>query len=433
MHLQRANTGKLITFSPSSALTCGGEGCIYPVPQDPSLVAKIYHQPTEEHARKLALMVAHPPEDPMAAQGHVSIAWPLDLLKDVNHKGKVVGFLMTRVNDMSPIIDFYNPGTRRQFCPLFNWRYLHQTARNLAAAVGAVHKRGSVIADVNCRNVLASERALVTLVDTDSFQVRDLQDGHVYRCPVGTAEYTPPELQGCDLSTVDRTSQQDCFGLAVIIFALLMEGTHPFAGVFLGKGDPPPYEERIRLGHFPYSEKNTVPYRPMPIAPSFEILNPSLQRLFVRCFEEGHRDPSARPDAQHWADALDEAQNCLSICRRNRQHYYGGHLAACPWCERTRQLGGRDPFPSAQVVKRGQHLQGQNLRSHGHAQVNLPRRLPQRMRSVSLARLLQFVSQSTQSPSQARSMFRQGPLASGWVSGFLFLIFLIFGGSARMK
>ncbi len=233
MRLQRTNTGKLITFSLSSALTCGGEGCIYPVPQDSSLVAKIYHQPTEEHARKLALMVAHPPEDPMAAQGHVSIAWPLDLLKD--HNGKVVGFLMTRVNDMSPIIDFYNPGTRRRFCPLFNWRYLHQTARNLAAAFQAVHKRGSVIADVNCRNVLASERALVTLVDTDSFQVRDPQDGRVYRCPVGTAEYTPPELQSCDLSTVDRTSQHDCFGLAVIIFSILMEGTHPFAGVFLAR------------------------------------------------------------------------------------------------------------------------------------------------------------------------------------------------------
>jgi WD40 repeat protein len=302
---------------------------------------------------------------------------------------------MTRVNEMSPIIDFYNPGTRRLMRPLFNWRYLHQTARNLAAAFRSVHERGGVIADVNCRNVLASERALVTLVDTDSFQIRDPQSGHIYRCPVGTAEYTPPELQGRDLATVDRTSQHDCFGLAVIIFSILMEGTHPFAGVFIGKGDPPPYEERIRLGHFTYSGKNNVPYRPMPIAPSFGILNPSLQRLFIRCFEEGHRDPAARPDAQAWRTALEEAESCLSVCSRNSQHYYGNHLSICPWCERARQLGGRDPFPSPQDVRKAPPAPGrsraQNIPIHiavrrSKASSSMLRRLQQTTSSSQLQR-----------------------------------------------
>jgi Tol biopolymer transport system component len=356
MHLERASSGAAISFRSSFPLTCGGEGCIYPLPQQPLLLAKIYHHPDQERGRKLALMVARPLEDPMATQGHVSVAWPIDVLRDKDRRGQVVGFLMRRVSDMFPVVNFYNPLGRRQSCPLFNWYYLHQTARNLAAAFAAVHRRDSLVADVNGRNILVSQRALVTLVDTDSFQVRDPESGHTFRCPVGTAEYTPPELQGCELSEIDRNLQHDCFGLAVILFQLLMEGTHPFAGLYLGRGDAPPYEQRILVGHFPYASKNSIPYRPMPVAPPLSILHPVLQHMFVRCFEEGYRDPSARPDAPSWQSALDEAAAAMVACRVNEQHRYGKHLASCPWCERTKQLGGRDPFPSVQAVQKGLHL-----------------------------------------------------------------------------
>jgi serine/threonine protein kinase len=356
MHLERASGGGAITFRSSFPLTCGGEGCIYPLPQEPLLLAKIYHHPDLERGRKLALMVARPLEDPMAAQGHVSVAWPIDVLRDKDRRGQVVGFLMRRVSDMFPVVNFYNPSGRRQSCPLFNWYYLHQTARNLAAAFAAVHRRDSLVADVNGRNILVSQRALVTLVDTDSFQVRDPESGHTFRCPVGTPEYTPPELQGRELSEIDRNRQHDCFGLGVILFQLLMEGTHPFAGAYLGHGDPPPYEQRILVGHFPYGSKNSIPYRPMPVAPPLSILHPVLQHMFVRCFEDGYRDPSARPDAPSWQNALEEAAAAMVTCRVNEQHRYSRHLASCPWCERTRQLAGRDPFPSIQAVQKGLHL-----------------------------------------------------------------------------
>jgi DNA-binding helix-hairpin-helix protein with protein kinase domain len=255
---------------------------------------------------------------------------------------------------------------------LFNYLYLHQAARNLAAAVRTRHARGYVIGDVNESNILVSERALVTLVDTDSFQVRDPHNGVVYRCPVGKPEFTPPELQGQTFAHVDRTPEHDLFGLAVLIFQLLMEGTPPFAGVFQGAGEPPPYEKRISDGHFPYGRVRYVPYRPMPIAPSLDVLHPTLQRLFLRCFEEGHLHPSARPDALTWLNALQEAENNLVVCAVNGYHRYDRHLSACPWCERAARLGGRDPFPSRQAVQRGQHLQ-----STVHTPMSLP---PERTR-----------------------------------------------------
>jgi hypothetical protein len=229
---------------------------------------------------------------------------------------------------------------------------------------------------VNESNILVSNTALVTLVDTDSFQVRDSNNGVVYRCPVGKPELTPSELQGKSFHLVDRVPEHDLFGLAVLIFQLLMEGTHPFSGIFQGIGDPPPYEARIAAGHFPYSTRQRVPYLSTPTAPPFEILHPTLRQLFVRCFEDGHLNPLLRPSAKTWEDALNEAENALVICAANNQHRYGNHLNACPWCERALALGGRDPFPSLEAVQSRQHLQPIKPKRVNSTRRNIPTPTP---------------------------------------------------------
>jgi len=357
---------KITSINLTMSLGRGGEACVYTVPTDTNLVAKVYHRPTVEQARKLEVMLANPPENPTANLGHISIAWPIELLRssDVSNGDQasgesIVGFLMPRLQGMRPSIDFYNPRTRRQYCPLFNYQYLLRTARNLAAAFAALHTSGYCVGDVNESNILVSDTALVTVVDTDSFQVRDPNNNVVYRCPVGKPEFTPPELQNKTFAQCDRSTAHDLFGLAVLIFQLLMEGTHPFSGIFQGYDDPPPYEARIASGHFTYSQKQRVPYIPTPIAPSWEVLHPSLQELFLRCFEDGHSNPLLRPNAQTWNSALAEIENALVTCTLNSQHRYSNHLLRCPWCERKLQLGGRDPFPSLEAVAAREHLQPQ--------------------------------------------------------------------------
>src|SRR5262249_4150392 len=99
-----------------------------------------------------------------------------------------------------------------------------------------------------------------------------------------------------------------------------------------------------------------IPYQPAPTVPRFTMLNPALQSLFIRCFEDGHEDSKARPTAGAWQVALAEAEMMLKVCRANEQHRYGNHLQNCPWCERAKLLKGRDPFPSRKVVQSGQHL-----------------------------------------------------------------------------
>src|SRR5437763_3437402 len=216
MRVRRESNGQILVLDPGAELGAGGEARIYAAPPDSALAAKIYHRPDDAQARKLAVMIAHPPRDPCPggtrARGHSSIAWPLDLLREAGGSRRVVGFLMPCVRGLRPLVEFYNPKLRRQKCPFFDYRYLHRTARNLAAAVSAVHARGHVVGDLNESNVLTSDTALVTLVDTDSFQVHEPQTGATHRCTVGKPEFTPPELQGKAFRQLDRSPEHDAFG-----------------------------------------------------------------------------------------------------------------------------------------------------------------------------------------------------------------------------
>lgn len=325
----------------------GGEACLYALTGTDLLLAKIYHRPTAERGHKLQAMIANPPVDPMASRGHPSIAWPVDRLFTEDNPAQFVGYVMPRVDNMRQVFSFYNPRTRRKVCPLFHYRYLVRTARNLAAAFRALHERGYVVGDVNESNVLVSETALVTLVDTDSFQVT--ADGVVHRCPVGKPEYTPPELQGVRFREVDRKPEHDNFGLAVLIFLLLMEGTHPYAGRYTQPGDVPPIPDRIQGGHFPYSSLRRGPYEPMSTAPPIGILHPEVRNLVRQCFEQGFTHPASRPSAADWQQALDHAENSLTTCKTNPQHVFRTGFGACPWCQRAERLGF-DTYPSREAV-----------------------------------------------------------------------------------
>lgn len=346
MQVKRQSNGQVITLGPW--LGGGGEGAIHEFPPDASLVAKVDHanKLKDIDSDKLRVMLTNPPDDSVKKDhGCVSIAWPVDLLLSIDGSQQIIGFLMPRVpmQQVRPIHDYYSPKTRREKNLGFNYLSLHRTARNFAAAMSALHAKQYVIGDVNESNILVYDTAMVTLVDTDSFQVRDFQQGKVYRCRVGKPEYTPPELQGQKFADYDRTSEHDLFGLGVLIFQLLMEGTHPFDGVYAGNGEPPPKEKRILTGHFPYGSKR-VPYSRKPGAPPFEVLHPTLRQLFIRCFEDGHNNPQARPDARTWVKALEAAEKDLVSCGVNSEHKYGGHLRDCPWCERKKRLG-LDAFP----------------------------------------------------------------------------------------
>ncbi|MEZ4675538.1 MAG: hypothetical protein R2932_15005 [Caldilineaceae bacterium] len=321
-------------FALDQRVNRGGEAEIWSVRREPHLVAKLYHNPTAEHEAKVAAMVAGPPPQDST---HPAVAWPLQPLYQ---QRRFIGYMMPRIHDSRPIFHFYNPLRRARLNESYPWRYfLHRTARNLATAVELVHKRGHVIGDLNESNVLVNRTALVTLVDSDSFQIVEAAanqstGARTFRCTVGKAEFTPPELQGVDFKSVDRKADHDNFGLAVLIFYLLMEGYHPFAGVLndgvsVGRVDL----YGIKHGLFPHARNSTV--APPPGAPIFMWLDPHLQTLFRRCFIEGHTVPHCRPTATEWHDALVRPRAQLVPCPTTAKHIYANHLRRCPHCDRS--------------------------------------------------------------------------------------------------
>jgi DNA-binding helix-hairpin-helix protein with protein kinase domain len=321
-------------------LGAGGEAEVYEVAERPGLALKRYRVASAAREAKLRVMVASPP-DGIDAGGHVAIAWPVEVVPG--------GFLMPRI-DLTrtvPLFQVYNPASRVQIAPGFTWTYLLRTARNVASIVDSLHRAGYVVGDINESNLLVNRRALATVVDCDSMQVRDPATGVVHRGGVGKPEFTAPELQGQDLSTVDRTVESDAFALAVLVFQLLCEGVHPFAGIWRGGGDPPDVPTRMRRGLFPYRRGGRV--SPPPHALPLAVLPPELRRLAWRTFTTGVRRPSARPTAADWVAALERAEGRLRTCDRSPHHVFADHRRRCPWCARI-DAGLPDPFPGPSGV-----------------------------------------------------------------------------------
>jgi DNA-binding helix-hairpin-helix protein with protein kinase domain len=323
----------------------GGEAFVYRVKDDATRLAKVYHRPSSDASAKLAFMLANPPGNPTATRGHQAYAWPTALITPPR-SNSVVGFLMPNVTGMKEVFDFYNPGQRRKTCARFNYRYLMQSARNIAGIMHELHSKGYVVGDVNQRNILVSDAAMVTVLDTDSFQCRDPKTGHLYLCRVRSDGFIAPEAYLRGTKDCERTVEQDLFGLAVLIFHLLMEGIHPFAAKYLGDGDPPyaQQQQSIIAGVFPYANRSGQ-FAPVPTAPPFEMLNPEIRALFLRCFVDGHETPTARPTAKEWQRALATASKDLVECPANKHHYYDRHLGdVCPWCARAKKIKF-DSFP----------------------------------------------------------------------------------------
>jgi DNA-binding helix-hairpin-helix protein with protein kinase domain len=206
-------------------LGAGGEGAVYEVVGRSSDVAKLYHHaPSSERAEKLRYMASR-----VSGELTKVSAWPITTLHD-RVGGPVRGFVMPRVAGKE-IHVLYGVSHRRKEFPKADWRFLLHTATNCAAVFDTVHRAGYVIADVNQKNVVASDTATVGLLDCDSFQMTI--NGKLFGCEVGVAEYTPPELQGKGFRGVIRTQNHDLFGLAIHIFHLLFMGRHPFMGRLL--------------------------------------------------------------------------------------------------------------------------------------------------------------------------------------------------------
>lgn len=306
----------------------GGEGNVYAVAGDSAHVVKLYTLADKASREgKVAAMVRSG-----LAQRTKLIAFPVAVVRTPD--GVFAGFVMKLMGGYRPLHELYAPGSRKHHFPQADYRFLVRAAGNVARTFASVHQSGCVVGDINHSGVLVSDKAIAALIDADSFQFTDGKQH--FLCSVGVPEYTPPELQGKPLAGVVRTTNHDAFGLAVVLFQLLLMGRHPFVGT-VRAGDIPPLHENIEKYRYAYADNRNVGMDQPPGTPLLSDFSPELARLFDRAFSRS--TAGSRPNAQDWVVALDRFEETLVQCPENALHYGPKDASECAWCEMERVFG----------------------------------------------------------------------------------------------
>lgn len=299
-------------------LGSGTEGEVYEIANDSSMAIKIYKPGRSPDSKKRAKLLAM--EGLITPAIHEKsktpdLTWPQHIIQDTS-TGTIVAFLMPKVpaSGVVPIGQYFSPSVRKsalQRARIQNKDHVTTcwtVISNFTQTIESLHAYHVILGDINDRNILiAPETGAVTIIDCDSFQVRDHRKGTTYRCSVGRPEYTSPELLAqltgqCTIRScqekqtahkrgygcIERTPNDDMFAIAVIIFRLLMDGAHPYDCIFTKSSphQPTSIKERIELGYFPYGPNRPSFIRPRSnTAAVYDALPESVRQLFQRSFE----------------------------------------------------------------------------------------------------------------------------------------------------
>ncbi|OOY20474.1 hypothetical protein BMI86_07995 [Thioclava sp. DLFJ5-1] len=311
----------------------GGEGEVYSVQGRSGQAVKIYSPSLRtKRESKVRAMVG----EGLAVKTDL-VAYPGEVVTD--HTGSFLGFAMRLVSGYRPLHELYSPKSRQRHFPKSDYRFIVHAALNVARAVGNVHQTGCVIGDLNHSGVLVAQDATVALIDADSFQFT--QNGKSYPCVVGVPDFTPPELHGKNLASVERTISHDNFGLAVALFQLLFMGRHPYAGRYSGPDIS--MGDAIAQNRFAFSllRQALTQTRPPPGALTLDMFPDQVSDAFERAFG---LIPSERPSALDWVHALKKLEVSLNRCSKVKTHYYPYAAGGCVWCKLSAK-SSFDMFP----------------------------------------------------------------------------------------
>lgn len=299
-----------------------GSDAVYQVPGDSRLAAKVYHGRTSPHltSKLNSLMQVDSQELRRVA------SWPTSLLYPKGSDDPI-GFLMPLPSSRNGINTLYSPKARSLHFKTANSKFLIRAAINTAGAFNAVHKAGCVIGDINPASILVGQDASIRLTDCDAFQIGFDSSDSTGGNALDTL--TPPELQGQPFGALVRGVNHDNFGLAVLIFQLLLMGRHPFAGRYAG-GDMP-ISQAIAESRFAYGTRRAAHMMEQPPGtPALSIVGPEVAALFERAFGKS-AVKGGRPAPREWMSALTRLEHEVIPCAADVSHWHRIG-SPCPWC-----------------------------------------------------------------------------------------------------
>ncbi|WP_062106073.1 CFI-box-CTERM domain-containing protein [Bacillus niameyensis] len=272
-------------------LGSGGEGTVYAT-DDKNVVAKIYKREkvTVEKHEKLKLMVSKP----IQKEG---ICYPIDIL--YNEYNEFIGYTMPKAEGKELKHFLFIP--KKVFenrHPNWTRKDLVKLSLTILEKIDYLQKRNIILGDINPFNILVVSPEEVYLVDVDSNQVEG------FPCPVGTDNYTAPEIQGKNFKDFLRTFGNEYFAVATLVFSILFLGKSPYSQT---GGDT--NAENIKSMDFPYTygqeerAENTpkgqwryiwsnLPYR--------------VKKAFYQTFQKGqpHANESDRLKTEDWIQIM---------------------------------------------------------------------------------------------------------------------------------
>ena len=222
-----------------------------------------------------------------------------------------------------------------------NWRNLLFCAYNLARTIRRLHAAGLCHSDLSFNNVLLNpSKGKVQIIDVDELVVPGKYPAGV----LGSPGFIAPEV--VMNNSIMPSQQTDLHALACLIYLYLFK-RHPLLGKKVNDPDPDkddllsygakalfvedsndPSNKPIPEGYQPidWSNVDKVPYT---------IAGPYLKPLFQKAFEEGLRNPAARPSAQEWENALWNTYERITWCSNLNcpEHFFVlNRFKRCPFC-----------------------------------------------------------------------------------------------------
>ncbi len=149
------------------------------------------------------------------------ICWPLSIA--YNLKGEFVGYFMKPAKGREIQKSLFVKPLLMKYFPNWTKQHILNLCICILEKIKYLHKRNVIIGDLNPLNIIIESDVEVYFVDTDSYQIEE------YPCPVGTINFTPPELQGKDYKSFLRTFENEHFAIATLIFMILMPGKPPYS------------------------------------------------------------------------------------------------------------------------------------------------------------------------------------------------------------
>lgn len=203
----------------------------------------------------------------------------------------------------------------------------YKVMRNVVDTVRKIHNSGLVYCDFSANNVFLSKGESdyeAWLIDPDNLTYASKNKNCIF-----TMGYGAPEIYEGHKNTI----YSDMYSVAVVLFEYLT-GSKPFIRkenldaqaeedefVSLSALENPVDNSEVYMYEDSSVEKSGVPAE--------YVFTDEIYDLFMRTFgKTGRENPSSRPSANDWYEAINDALDLITLCSNN--HY---HLSnKCVWC-----------------------------------------------------------------------------------------------------